>query len=72
MIPVALEIAWYILTYSKDYNGNLSDADCFRKMVYAKDRVNITLFYQIKEEMKQMSEKDMTDLKESLAFYGLL
>lgn len=71
-VPSEYTLAWYILRYSKDFNGTLSDGDCFRKIVYEENGANLWEFSQVKRQMMQMSESDIENLQNTLTVYGLL
>lgn len=70
-IPTEFEYAWYILRYHKDFNGNLSDESCIRKIANEKGGVNMVQFSLRKGELKRLSANEMFVLKQELEKYGL-
>lgn len=70
-IPVEYEYAWYILRYHEDFNGRLSDESCIRKIANETGGVNLLEFSLRKNELKNLSDEDLSTLKNILENHGL-
>ena len=50
---------WYILKYHKDFNGNMSDDQCIRKIDHETNDVSIVDFVMYRNALRDYSKQDI-------------